>query len=211
MDKNVESKYDCIAKDYFKLLKDKKYYKEISDKFTSKVKGKILDVGCGNGIITNYLFSKNQNTIGVDISSKMLNEAKKKYPKIKFKKMDMKALNFKDETFNGVFCFQAFEHIPPEYQRKVLSEFYRTLQKGGILMFNTNNLLYPKRFLAAIANKVMNPSLKFGEIKIGGQTKTYRYLSKFSKLDEILKEIGFKIIYYENPKFSKWIQIWAQK
>jgi ubiquinone/menaquinone biosynthesis C-methylase UbiE len=207
----VENQYNRIAKDYQKILNDKNYYKYITSKFCSKVKGKMLDAGCGNGFITNYLFSKNPQIIGIDFSEGMIKEAKNKYPKITFHKMNMGKLEFNENTFNGVFCFQTFEHISPIEQEKVLKEFFRVMNNKGILMFNTNNRFYPKKFLLAIINKLKYPKLKFGEINIGGQTQTYRYLSTFSELKKKLEKIGFKIIFHENPIASKWIQIWAVK
>ena len=211
MKRKVESQYDLIAKDYQNILKDTIYYEKITARFCSKVKGNILDAACGNGFITNYIFQKNSRVIGIDLSQGMIHEAKKRYPKIKFQKMDMMQLNFKDNSFDGIFCFQAFEHIPPKQQERVLREFFRVLKEGGVLLFNTNNRSYPKRFLLAIINKIKYPKAKFGEINIGGKTQTYRYLSTFPELKKKLKKIGFKIISYENQAFSKWIQIWAVK
>jgi|APSaa5957512576_1039674.scaffolds.fasta_scaffold07776_2 ubiquinone/menaquinone biosynthesis C-methylase UbiE len=211
MKRKVESQYDKIARDYQKNLKDTSYYEKITAKFCSKVKGKILDAGCGNGVITNYIFLKNSQVTGIDISQGMIREAQKRYPKIKFQKMSMKELSFKDNSLDGIFCFQAFEHIPPKEQEKVLGEFFRVLKEDGILMFNTNNRFYPKRFLLAILNKVKYPRSKFGEIDIDGKTQTYRYLSTFPELKKKLDKIGFKISSHENPIFAKWIQIWTIK
>ena len=211
MKRKVESQYDKIARDYQKDLKDTSYYEQITANFCCKVKGKILDAGCGNGFITNYIFLKNSQVIGIDISQGMISEAQKRYPKIKFQKMNMEKLDFKDNSFDGIFCFQAFEHIPPKEQEKVLGECFRVLKENGILMFNTNNKFYPKRFLLAIINKMKYPRAKFGEIDIDGKTQTYRYLSTLRELKKKLEKVGFKFTFYENPIFAKWIQIWVEK
>jgi len=211
MEKGVTSRYDVIAKKYQNSLQSHRFYDSITAKFCNKVRGKILDAGCGNGYITSYLTKINSNVIGIDISDGMLSEAQKQYPKIKFQKMNMTKLSFEDNTFGGIFCFQAFEHISPEQQLLVLKEFFRALQNEGTLMFNTNNLYYPPRFLFAAKNKILYPKAKFGEIKIGGATKTYRYLSSFRELKKKIEKAGFTITSYENKPFSKWIQIWAKK
>ena len=203
MKRSVESQYDLIAKEYQKDLKDINYYKHITAKFCSKVNGKILDAGCGNGFITKFIFLKNSNVLGVDISQKMIEEARRKYPKIKFQKMNMTKLALKDASFDGIFCFQSFEHIPPKQQKRVLKEFFRVLKQGGILMFNTNNRFYPKRFLLALLNKIKYPLAKFGEIDVDGKPQTYRYLSTFPELKKKLEKIGFKIASYKNPFFAK--------
>jgi trans-aconitate methyltransferase len=46
----------------------------------------ILDLGCGTGKITNYLFNKGIKTKGIDTSKRLINIAKKRFKKIEFKK-----------------------------------------------------------------------------------------------------------------------------
>ena len=44
----------------------------------------ILDIGCGNGRIYDFVKGKAKNYVGVDISKSLLDEANEKYPEQKF-------------------------------------------------------------------------------------------------------------------------------
>ena len=47
-----------------------------------------LDFGCGTGISANFLSDLGFDVLGVDLSAKMVSEARNNYPSIQFKLMD---------------------------------------------------------------------------------------------------------------------------
>ena len=82
--------------------------------FLSKLKGKkILDAGAGTGRDMIYFKEEGYNVTGIDLADEMIKVAKKK-AKVTIKKMDMKKLEFKDESFNGVWCCATLLHVPKE-------------------------------------------------------------------------------------------------
>src|SRR3989338_8717268 len=91
--------YNSISSGYDELHEEEqlKKCKIIAENFDFKSK-KILDVGCGTGIATDFFKCK----IGIDPAEKLVEIAKKKYPKIKFIVGKAEKLPFKENEFYAV-------------------------------------------------------------------------------------------------------------
>jgi len=144
--------YDKIAEDYCKKfvneIKDKPLETKLMDLFTERCdkKGTELDLGCGPGEFTDYLFKKGLKKItGIDLSEGMINEAKKKYPKINFQLGNMLNLeNIKDRSVCGVFSFYSIIHFNNEQLIKAIKEMHRMMKKSSyiLLAFHINSGKY---------------------------------------------------------------------
>ncbi|MFA5576339.1 MAG: methyltransferase domain-containing protein [Tissierellaceae bacterium] len=103
---------------------------------------KILDVGCGTGNFSIKLAEMGCQVVGIDISEKMLAEARKKIEgrnlDIKFYNMDVYNIDFQDGYFDGVFSMAAFEFI--DRPQEAYDEMYRVLKEQGHLLIGTINL-----------------------------------------------------------------------
>ena len=96
---------------------------------------RILVVGCGHGFDAGVLARHfGCPTVGIDITDSF--DAAAAAP-AEFAKMDARALEFADNTFDFVYSFHALEHIP-EPQR-ALAEMNRVLQLGGTYCIGTPN------------------------------------------------------------------------
>ncbi len=112
----------------------------IIDLLKPTINEKILDVGCGSGeqVIPFAKETKNKSEIiGIDVSKKLLNLAKKeaeeKGVKIKLLRHDANNnLPFDDEYFDAVTCCFTIYHI--KNRLNLINEFYRTLKPGGRLL-----------------------------------------------------------------------------
>ena len=96
---------------------------------------KILDAGCGTGLVGEIL-NKNsfQNLIGVDFSQEMLNIAKQKNVYQSLDLVDLtKKLDYEDNVFDAVICAGTFTcgHVGPE----ALREMVRITKQGGYICF----------------------------------------------------------------------------
>jgi ubiquinone/menaquinone biosynthesis C-methylase UbiE len=107
---------------------------------------KILDLGCGMGRTTFGLYKLGfQNIIGIDITEKMIYEAKEiaknNNVTIPFIERNATNLNFNNESFDKVIhSFNGLMMIPNEYNRiAVLQEVNRVLKTGGIYIFTTHD------------------------------------------------------------------------
>ena len=96
---------------------------------------KILDAGCGTGLVGEIL-NKNsfQNLIGVDFSQEMLNIAMQKNVYQSLELVDLtKKLDYEDNLFDAVICAGTFTcgHVGPE----ALREMIRITKRGGYICF----------------------------------------------------------------------------
>ena len=100
---------------------------------------KILDLGCGTGNISFKLANLGCDVIGIDISEKMLAQAKSKTVKgsgsVKFLKMNGKNMEFEDNSFDAVISMTAFEFI---YNPKIVyNEMKRVVKPSGNIIIGT--------------------------------------------------------------------------
>lgn len=102
---------------------------------------KVADIGCGLGYLgwTYWkYFGNNGSYTGVDISEKLISEAKElssewaKNGKAEFKVDDVYKLDFEDNTFDVVMCQTLLMHLDKPEQ--ALSEMLRILKPGGSIL-----------------------------------------------------------------------------
>jgi len=110
-----------------------------SEKFSKFLKSKriknIVDAGCGNGKDTHIFYLNKLNALGIDYSKKEIKLAKKEFPQLKFEVQNIENLKFKNNSIDSFFCINVIHYTKKE---KAISEFYRTLKKGGYLFIHFN-------------------------------------------------------------------------
>jgi ubiquinone/menaquinone biosynthesis C-methylase UbiE len=94
----------------------------------------ILDLGCGNGRAVKYLVDKGFRGIGIDISDKMLEMARKHVPKGRFYKKEFTQIRFAHKSINAVISFFAFNHIPKKEFIKTIKICRKILKNDGLLL-----------------------------------------------------------------------------
>jgi len=101
----------------------------------------VLDIGCGRGEFLALLKTNGQQAVGLDLSDSMLEEARAKG--LDCLKAD--ALQYLQSrpaaSLDGIFSSQVIEHFQPEYLRRVISECFRVLRPGAVLLLETINPL----------------------------------------------------------------------
>jgi ubiquinone/menaquinone biosynthesis C-methylase UbiE len=95
----------------------------------------ILDVGCGDGFMDSY-FSKAGFVVGLELSCRSLEVAKRKVPKgnVQFVCADARFIPLRSESVDKVAVLEVLEHLPVESQQMVCREVDRVLKKGGVLV-----------------------------------------------------------------------------
>lgn len=138
--------YESVRKDLLQRYWHTRRFTEVG-KLVSPVKGKILDIGCADGLFSKQILDKSKanELIGIDIEKSSVDWAGKHWQKNKkmiFKTADAHNLKFENGTFDAVVALEVLEHV--EHPLKVLGEIKRILKKGGygIFMVPTDNRLF---------------------------------------------------------------------
>ena len=125
---------------------------------------KILDVGTGAGFFAAILAKLGHKVVGIDMSAKMIGEARKNLRELnlqaEFHKMNAQALNFADETFDAVVTRNLTWTLPDV--KAAYREWRRVLKVGGVLM-NFDSDYGDKNFLdektcsrGEVCNRMLN-------------------------------------------------------
>lgn len=106
--------------------------KKIRTLLALKRKDRLLEIGCGAGMLLEKL--NLSHMAGVDYSSAMIAEVKKRVPKANFYVAEACDLPFQKPLFNKILAWSVFEYFPSlNYAEKVLSEILRCLKRPGII------------------------------------------------------------------------------
>lgn len=138
--KSVLYAYNQIAEKYVAAygendLIDCKYLND----FVASLSGdKVLDMGCGCGESISYLAKFGLDLIGVDFSEKMLDEACRLYPKLKFLKQNILKTSFMDKSFDGIVLTYVINHFNNEGLKLLKKEIDRILKDRGTVFLSVH-------------------------------------------------------------------------
>jgi 2-polyprenyl-6-hydroxyphenyl methylase/3-demethylubiquinone-9 3-methyltransferase len=122
---------------------------------------KVLDVGCGGGVLSDAMARAGAHVTGIDLSSKALRVAQlhaleAQTPNVSYREVSAEALAEEQPgTFDVVTCMEMLEHVPDP--ASVVRACAALVKPGGWVFFSTLNR-NPKSFLFAIvgAEYVLN-------------------------------------------------------
>jgi SAM-dependent methyltransferase len=100
-------------------------------------KSTIVDIGCGNGQDTAWLYQQGFNAFGIDASKGMLDQARLRYPHLThiFSQDSLPNLGtLPDQSVDGIFCNNMLMHVPTEQFFRSIQTFKRILRNNGILL-----------------------------------------------------------------------------
>ena len=162
-----------------KIFLEKKF-REVSNLISPK--SKVLDIGCNNGNIRNFL--ENCEYYGIDIDKKLVNELIKNKVKAKVIDLNKDEIPFKQEKFDYILMLDVLEHIiNPE---KLLKDSKKLLNETGKLIITLPNDYHILNKIRFIFNKPLteNPFAAYGHL---------HYFSIKDGENFLIKN-GFKII-----------------
>ena len=100
---------------------------------------RVVDLGCGSGVFTELLRQEGYNSIGVDISPKLVALGRRKYPDLELLEGDAENLPFETESLDGVLLSGLVHHFPDP--RRLATEVFRVLRRGGrFVAFDPNRM-----------------------------------------------------------------------
>lgn len=91
--------------------------------------GCVLDVATGPGVVAAHAGRRGARMVGVDLSARMIEVARARYPHIEFCRAQAEALPFKAATFDAVVCNFGIGHFP--HPESAAREFARVVAPGG--------------------------------------------------------------------------------
>jgi SAM-dependent methyltransferase len=137
---DTRTSYDRVAADYAERLYDellhKPFDRQLLDRFAASISGRgvVVDLGCGPGQVGRYLHDRGVPVLGIDLSTGMIEQARRLNPQMDFREADMRALPFDDEEIAGIVCFYAIIHIARQETVFALREIRRVLEADGLLL-----------------------------------------------------------------------------
>ena len=125
-----------------------KFYNLIIQSLGNNVKGRIIDIGSGNGVLAAKLAQQHENieVVGIDYWGKDWEYSKsvceknaqvaKVEKRVHFQKGDAAALDFANNTFDGATSNLTFHEVKSAAdKRSVLQEALRVVKSGGTFAF----------------------------------------------------------------------------
>lgn len=204
----VEQMFDTISGEYDGLNRvisfgiDVKWRKKVVNTVFSKNPDSILDIATGTGDLIIQMAECNASKlVGLDLSEGMLEVGRKKIHaktldnRIEMIQGDSENLPFEQDSFDAItvaFGVRNFEHL-----EKGLSEIYRVLKPGGILVILETSV--PTKFPFKQGYKVYSGGIMpiIGRL-FSKDKKAYKYLSDSAAsfpfgtaFNNILNKIGF--------------------
>lgn len=131
--------YNLIAVEYAKrdkmveAIEEEFEIKDDLEKFIKLLPKKswVLDIGCGAGRDSRFFGRHGFKVVGIDFSRTMIIQAKKISRREIYKSIDFEKVQFKNESFCGVWANASLHHMPRKRLLSVLRKIYNWLQGGG--------------------------------------------------------------------------------
>jgi len=149
---------------------------------------KVLDVGCGGGILSEALAKANAHVTGIDLSKDSI-EAAKVHARQQGLDIDYRYENIEETAskqageFDAITCMEMLEHVPEP--GKIIAACSKLLKPGGHVFFSTINRT-PKAFVFVIfGGEYILRLLPRG-------THTYKKLIRPNELKQWAQESGLE-------------------
>lgn len=173
----VEKHFDKISKVYDSYkTRQRYYYDNLKSLLSSFIPSgsSVLEVGCGTGDLIAAL--KPKSGFGFDISSGMVEIAKKKHKNIRF------STSWPRRKFKYIFMSDVVEHL--EDPKKTFSEIYELMDKNSI-------------FICTMANPLLEPVLMAAEkLKLKMPEGDHKRIS-YNEINGMLKKVGLKTVKHD--------------
>lgn len=111
---------------------------DIREKLMLDSEHRLLEVGCGCGMVLSTLLQGNQTGVGIDFSHSLLAKAGAfgvSLQNIELIAGEAARLPAADDCFDRVLCYSVFQCLPtPTYARRSLRELIRVCRPGGVIL-----------------------------------------------------------------------------
>jgi SAM-dependent methyltransferase len=91
----------------------------------------VLDLGCGGGGPVTRALAARHDVLGVDISERQLDRARRLVPEARFRQADATEVALEPESFDAVVALFLLGHVPRARQEPLLGRIFGWLRRGG--------------------------------------------------------------------------------
>ncbi len=179
----LASIFDSTAREYDDITNSYAVARR-RDFFVEYSKGDCLEVGAGTGEVSRALVKAGCRVVATDISSKMVEEIKKKLG-IEAATCDAEKLPFPDMSFNTVIGAEMIYYL--DHPEKFVAEARRVLKPGGLfLLSSANSTTKIYHFIRTLLRKLGVSHMYFDD-------PVYDFPSA-QKLRALLEVGGFRVV-----------------
>jgi ubiquinone/menaquinone biosynthesis C-methylase UbiE len=172
------------------------------DALGSAATGKVLDVACGPGIVTEALGRVARDVVALDLTHEMLTRARERCARaglsnVTFREGSATQLPFADNTFDAVVTRLSFHHFPDP--RSVLVEMVRVAKTGGTVLVAD-----------VVSSEDREKSAVHNAIEITRDPSHVRMLPA-SELMSLIRDAGLEVVaqdtWDQRREFDEWARI----
>ncbi len=150
---------------------------------------RIVDVGCGGGILTEGLAKHGADALGIDLSEDLIDIADlhglESGVKASYKKISAEALAEQEPgSFDHVTCMEMLEHVPDP--GSIIASCATLVKPGGMVFFSTLNRVPKAYVLAIVAAEHLLKMVPKG-------THEYKTFIKPSELSQSARKAGLEL------------------
>lgn len=161
------------------------YGNSLMELITTNGHSTVLDLGCGNGSLTQALHEKGYSVKGMDASKELLDIARKNYPTLEFLQGD--ATDFVlPKPVDVVFSNAVFHWIDKEHQQEMMKCVHNALCKNGQFIFE---------FGGFGNNQCIHGALAAIFSEYGYYYKMPFYFPTIGEYATLLEKTGFRVSY----------------
>lgn len=147
---------------------------------------RVLDVGCGGGILSEAMTKRKADVIGLDVAQESIGTAAAhaRQENLQIDYVCTPLEEFQASAFEVITCMEMLEHVPEP--SVIIEECVRLLKPGGYLFLSTIN-----RTVKAYASAIIAAEYLLGIIP--RQTHEYKKFIKPSELAHMVREQGLQV------------------
>lgn len=175
---------------------------EFIERYAQLAGKRVVDVGCGGGILTEGLVKHGADALGIDLSEELIDVAdlhgletgiQAHYQKISAEQLAQE----QPESFDHVTCMEMLEHVPDP--GSIIAACAKMVKPGGMVFFSTLNRKPKAYLLSIVAAEYLLKMLPKG-------THDYKTFIKPSELCQSARASGLELqgmVGIEYNPFSK--------
>jgi len=163
------------------------------------IKGKrVLDIGCGSGVFSNYCYNQGAKVFSLDFSPVMLKFVKQTNPNLNIIQASGEDLCFRNEYFDVILALDVIEHLYKPKQ--LLKEISRTLKRNGTtLLITPNTRVFPaSKLFSLIYSRILYMIFK-SLPRARARTHKCMHVKEYSadEMEHFLRHAYFRILTYD--------------